>query len=190
MTVSDSLRLHPQLRQMFKEAESRHLNEDEFDLYEAVVPEFASRAEAAREVKSTDGAIVKKVIRAIYAVYPYEEKHNLAMAKCVRDVRYVTAYATLAMLMDDLGWYRDKLLIWMKTIIQSFEYPDILPGKKRLNQHRPEVLDHLETLKPHQRSIYECYFSIREEFRSSLSEEAFQEMEPYLQITIDILAHD
>lgn len=188
-TVS-SLRTHPQLQALFKSAESRHFNDEDLRVYLSVVPEFADRADASREVKNVDGGVVKKVIKRIYEIYPYEQKHALAMAKCVRDVRYVTAYATTSMLMNDPDWFGDKLLIWMKTIIQSFRYPDIPEGTTQRYHDDADVLAHLETLQSHQRSIYETYFAVRSEILNAVSDRSHQLMDPYLQLPIDILAHD
>jgi hypothetical protein len=190
MNQTDSLRRHPQLKALFKDAESRHFNDAEFDLYLSIYPEGHARVAAAREVKAVDGQIIKKVITCIYEIYPYEQKHQLAVAKCIRDVRYVSAYATGCMLMGDLQWFEDKLLLWMKTIIQSFGYPDIPPGTTKRYFSDPEILAHIATLKPNQRSIYETYRGILEEFRANLSPAAFAEMQPYLQRAIDVLAHD
>lgn len=189
-TVETSLREHPQLKTLFAEIESRHPKDDEFETYLSVVPENEDRVAAAQEVKKVDGSIVKKIITQVYEVYPYEQKHQLALAKCIRDVRYVTAYATLAMLMDDEDWFRDKLLLWMKTIIQSFRYPDIPAGTTRRVHDEPEVLEHLQTLQSHQRSIYETYYGVLKEMRNNLSPEAFALMRPHLQLAVDILAHD
>ncbi|MCC5840780.1 MAG: hypothetical protein JJT96_11695 [Opitutales bacterium] len=189
-TTHQTYRHHPQLQALFKTAESRHLNDEEMRTYLSVVPDETARAQAAREVKNVDGGVVKKTIKGIYEIYPYEQKHALAMAKCVRDVRYVTAYATMAMLMDDPDWFRDKLLVWMKTIIQSFRYPDIPEGTTRRLHSDPEILAHLETLQPHQRSIYETYMSVKREIMASISETSAEIMEPFLQLPVDILAHD
>jgi hypothetical protein len=77
----------------------------------------------------------------------------------------------------------------MKTIIQSFGYPDIAKGEKPYFEDT-EVVEHLGTLKSHQKSIYETYYAIREEMRSNLSEEAYNEIEPYITVALDVLAHD
>jgi hypothetical protein len=182
------LRLHPELADLFKRAESRHLTDDELDAYLAAVPEHAPRAEAAKALRAADAAAVRKVITELYQVYPYEQHHQLAMPKCIRDVRYVSAYAAHAMLLGDADWFRDKLLVWMKTILQSFEYPDS-PNNKRLNPE-PEVRATLERLRPHQRSIYECYYRLKTELRRALPAPAYTELEPYLQLPVDVLSRD
>jgi hypothetical protein len=188
-TTIQSLRKHPQLHSLFKEAESRFLNEEELEFYLAEYPEGSAPAKASGEIKAIANQITKKVITRIYEIYPFESNHELAMPKCTRDVRYVIAYATLAMLMQDIDWFRDKLLIWMKTIIQSFGYPDIAKGEKPYFEDT-EVVEHLGTLKSHHKSIYETYYAIREDMRSNLSEEAYNEIEPYITVALDVLAHD
>jgi hypothetical protein len=188
MTIQ-SIRKHPQLHSLFKEAESRFLTEDELSFYLAEHPEGQAAANASKEVKAITNQITKKVITRIYEIYPYEANHQLAMPKCTRDVRYVIAYATLAMLMQDLNWFRDKLLIWMKTILQSFRYPDMSPGGTRYHDN-PEVLQHLESLQSHQRSIYETYYAIRCEMKDNLSPESYEAIEPFISLAIEILAHD
>jgi len=185
-----TLRQHPDLAELFKRAESRHLTDDELDAYLAVVPEHAARADASRALRTHDAAAVRKVITELYQLYPYALHHQLAMPKCIRDVRYVSAYAAHSMLLGDADWFRDKLLLWMKTILQSFEYPDIPAGTtKRLNPE-PEVRAVLERLKPHQRSIYECYYRLKSELRRSLPPAAFTELDLYLQLPVDVLSHD
>lgn len=189
-TSHDTLRLHPELTDLFARAESRHLTDDEFELFLAVAGEHAERVTAAQEVKAHDAQIVRNIITDLYAIYPYAQNHNLAMPKCIRDVRYVTAYATLAMLMGDPQWFADKLLIWMKTILQSFEYPDIPAGTSRRLNPEPEVRTMLTNLKPNQRSIFECYYRLKSDLKKTLSPAAFNEMETYLQLPIDILSND
>lgn len=188
-TKIKSLRKHPQLQSLFKEAESRFLGEEEIAFYLSEHPEGQVAAKASDEIKAIANQITKKVITRIYEIYPYEVNHELAMPKCTRDVRYVIAYATLAMLMEDMDWFRDKLLIWMKTIIQSFGYPDVPAGATRYHQN-PEVLEHLDSLKSNQRSIYETYCAIREELRDNLSTPSYEAIEPFISLAIEILAHD
>lgn len=187
---SAALRLHPDLADLFKRAESRHLTDDELDAYLSIVPEHAARVEAAKALRNNDAAAVRKTITELYQIYPYEKHHQLAMPKCIRDVRYVSAYAAHSMLMGDADWFRDKLLIWLKTILQSFDYPDIPAGSTRRLNPEPEALSVIQRLKPHQRSIFECYYRLKTELRRSLPPAAYSELEPYLQLPVEVLSHD
>jgi Phycobilisome protein len=190
MSSAAALRTQPDLADLFKRAESRHLTDDELDAYLALVPEHSARAAAAKSLRETDAAAVRKTITELYQIYPYEQHHQLAMPKCIRDVRYVSAYASHAMLLGDADWFRDKLLLWMKTILQSFEYPDIPAGSTRRLNPEPEARAALEKLKPHQRSIYECYYRLKTELRRALPPAAYTELEPYLQLPVDVLSQD
>ncbi|MEM7789856.1 MAG: hypothetical protein AAF546_00510 [Verrucomicrobiota bacterium] len=189
-TQISSLRTHPELKTLFKEAEGRFLNEDELDVYLSVAENGESKAEASREVKSIANQVIKKVLTRIFELYPYATQHNLAMGKCIRDMRYVLAYGTNCMLAEDPDWYRDKLLVWMKTIIQSFDFPDIAEGTTERYFNDPETVEHVLTLTQGQRSIYETYKGILEEMRANLSEATFSEMEHYLNLSLEILSHD
>lgn len=187
--VAKSFRKHPELAAIFRAAESRQLTEQELEEYYRVLPNELSRTTAAREIKAIETSTVQVVINEIFALYPYEEHHAAAMGKCARDVRYVSAYATLAMLMNDPQWLNDKLLIWMKTILQAFEFPE--------QTHKPKVSfnlssnnNKLDEYKPHQRSIYDTYVRLKQQYSRTLSAASYELIEPYLQQAIDVLPTD
>lgn len=185
-----SLRRHPQLAALFKAAESRHLTEQELAEYCAIVPEYTVRATAAREVAAIEQSVVQEVIDEIFAVYPYEKHHAAAAAKCPRDVRYVSAYATLSMLMNDPAWFDDKLLLWLKTILQAFEFPDRTSEKRKVLFGSSGDDKRLDNLKPMQRSIHETYSKLRQRYQERLSPDAYRLLESYLQQAIDVLSAD
>lgn len=191
MSETESLRHHPELEALFKAAESRHLTEQELEEYYRICPQEVNRVSAAREIAAFEPNLVQKVITEIYLVYPYEQNHQMATAKCVRDVRYVSAYATLAMLMKDPQWFNDKLLIWLKTILQAFEFPERTQRKKVLfgaTADKEEGKE--EKLQAKQRSIYETYNKLKQAYRESLNPTSFSLIEPYLQQAIDVLSSD
>ncbi len=189
LTSGASLRQHPRLKMIFKAAESRQLTPQELEEYQRVVPEHTDRAEAAREIAKTEQAVVQKTVEDIFAIYPFEGNHPGASPKCLRDVRYVSAYATLAMLMEDPKWLEDKLLLWLRTILLAFEFPDRAQGKKVLfgggGDHGGDGRGN--ELSPPQRSIYDTYVRLRENYREVLTPNTYQLMEPYLQQAVDIL---
>lgn len=186
-TLTDNLRHQPELKSLFKTMEGRDPKDEELALYRQIVPDYAHRAAAATAVREVEGPIVRKVIKAIFAAYPYEKHHQMATAKAIRDVRYVCSYGILSMLMGDVDWYRDKLLIWMKTIIQSFEYPNLDQGKETLFKSERA---HVQSLKPGQKSIYECYYMLDREMEAALEPAHYREIEPFLKTAIQVLAHD
>ncbi|MGF1525817.1 MAG: hypothetical protein ACFCBW_03360 [Candidatus Competibacterales bacterium] len=186
---SASLRHLPALKELFRAAENRQFTVAELDEYLQAAPHAKGRAAAAREIGAVEEEVVEAVVREIFALYPYEQRHNYSTAKCIRDVRSVSAYATLAMLMDDPDWFRDKLLLWLRTILQAFEFPDRLEKRRRAlfsNTPNQGKLDHLT---PGQRSIFETYTKLKLHYRERLSSEAFALFEPFLQQAVDTLSH-
>lgn len=110
---------HPELANMFRQAEGKYFTDAEFAKLESLYPNLKAHIEAAKDVRAKETGIVGRSVKEIYTMYPYEQHHEHATAKCVRDARYVLSYATLSMLIEDPRWFEDKLLIWMKTILQA-----------------------------------------------------------------------
>lgn len=188
MTATATLRHDPNLQEFFLACQDRFPEDDELEVFSGTYPELSARAAAAREVREVEGPIIRKVIKRLFETYPYEKFHDMAVVKSQRDVRLVVTYAVVCMLMGDSHWFAYKLLYWFRTILQSFEFPDALPGKSRCCPE-PENLAVLQKLKPHQRSIFECYVMLREEMRKALTPESFAEIEPYLDQAVEILSN-
>jgi Phycobilisome protein len=182
-----SLRKHPELSALFKSAENRHFTNEEFSEYERVLPDSGDRARAAREIAACEQAVVERVVGEIFTVYPYEKNHAHPHAKCMRDIRSVSAYATLSMLMNDPHWFRDKLLLWLRTILQSFHFPDreVVQRKALFGAAAGTSMDQYM---PNQRSIYETYVKLKNNYREKLSTESFALIEPFLDQAINTLA--
>ena len=192
--VSSSLRKHPQLQGLFKAAESRQLSTTELKQYNEIVPDHAVRAKAAAEVAKVESAVVQKTVKEIFVLYPYEQVHDRAPEKCIRDVTYVSAYATQTMLMNDPQWFEDKLLLWLKTILQAFSFPTRSDKVKKsmFGLRSVETLDDItsvaDTLPTHIGSIYATYTRLKQNYKQVLSPEAFALMDGPLQQAIDILS--
>ncbi len=188
MSTNASVRHHPQLKQLFIAAESRHLDSQEFELYSRTLPGNANRVKAAQEIKLIQAEVVDAVIKEVFTMYPFMDNHELADGKCYRDVNYVAAYITLAMLMDDPEWLRDKFLIWFKTILQAFCFPQ-RDKQAAIPAYRLVTLeaDKLPTMRS---SIHETYSRLKRHFHEKLSSETYTLIEPLLQMACDILASE
>jgi hypothetical protein len=199
------LRDNPEMTELLRIAESRHLTEEEFAHYLRLAPEFAERVEAAREIAAAELTVVTNTVKQVFFLYPYPKYHEFAKDKAIRDVSYVSAYAIQSMLMDDPDWYRDKLLIWLKTILGAFSYPareerkveatsnflktDAFRDPNRLPH--PEITEHADTMSiKGKRSIYETYARLIVNYEQVLSPKAFALLKPHLQLALDILASD
>jgi Phycobilisome protein len=190
MSTNVSIRNHPQLKQMFIESESRHLDNSELKLYCTTLPEHINRAKAAHEIKLVQAEVVDLTVKEIFAMYPFLTHHELADGKAHRDINYVSTYVTTAMLMDDPEWLRDKFLIWLKTILQAFSFPE---RNKEVNlpTHRSVTLEADKMPQVLGRSaIYETYARLKRNFHQKVSPETYTLIEPLLQMSCDILASE
>jgi hypothetical protein len=167
--VKAKLRDDGRIKRLFQAAESRHLTADEYSKYLSYAPHANERSAAAREIENIQLDVVAKTIG------------------------YVSVYATHSMLLDDPDWFRDKLLIWLKTILQSFSYPareDTNSASAKPLPH-PEITEHADSLKVKgQRSIYETYSRLIVNYQEVLSPQTFNLIRPHLQLAVDILSSD
>lgn len=84
--------------------------------------------------------------------------------KCYRDVSTVYRHCVFAMLCDDLPMLENKLLIWLRTILQSLSFPG-------------------ET-----ESISATYTLLRKEVNRQLSKEDAALLDPFFQATAEVLS--
>lgn len=189
-TTAASARIHPKLKGLFKEAEGRHFNDTELDAILEIYPDLEKEVKAAKAVREVEKKVVKKVVREVFSQYDYEKHHEFALAKCPRDVRYVVAYATHAMLARDHKWFDDKILIWLKTILQSFQFPKRNSSASKALFADNELEKNLERLPQKFTSTFHCYYRIRQEMSRALKDDDFEQMEPYLTQALNTLTEE
>jgi|AFSR01.1.fsa_nt_gi hypothetical protein len=184
---------HPELANMFRQAEGKYFTDAEFAKLESLYPNLKTHIEAAKDVRAKETGIVGRSVKEIYTMYPYEQYHEHATAKCVRDARYVLSYATLAMLADDPQWFENKLLIWMKTILQAFDFPDTGQTeamREAFSRIDPALAAKLKSFKGKVRSIYHMYYLVKRECQQELQPTSFRLMSPYLDLAMNVLSED
>jgi hypothetical protein len=180
---------HPELKDIFRQDEGKYLTDQELARLVAVYPNLAPQAEAAKDVRSKETGIIGRAVKDTFAIYPYEKHHDHATAKAVRDGRYVLAYGTMAMLIGDVRWYEDKFLIWTKTILQAFEFPDMPKGADPASFGiDPAMAAKLKEFEAKAKSIYHMYWFVKEECRKELQPAHFQLMTPYLDVAMNVLS--
>ena len=135
--------------------------------------------------------VVKRTVVDIMQLYPYQEFHLRAPEKCLRDVRYISIYATHTMLMNDTQWFKDKLLVWFRTILLAFEYPGIDAGdpskRKDVRNAHPDLTAVATELPDKAQSIYDCYARLRRNYEAVLTPESWALMDEPLQLALDVL---
>lgn len=94
------------------------------------------------------------------------------------------------MVARDPKWYHDKLLLWLKTILQAFEFPE----RKSVSSgtiFSDDVLESkLEQLTTKNKSIYHCYYRLDQEFEKELGPELAPHFCPYIQQALNILTEE
>lgn len=156
--------------------------------YARAFPELAPRAAAAKAVREHT-KVAREVVDRILDVYPLKESFALYHEKCVRDIVTVLRYTALGMLLNDEEWMRQKFLIWYKTIVQSFRFPDRRPAKRRVLTD-PAMVEECERLKPWQRCVFETYAFTDVKLREAIPADVYREFAPFMKLTVHTLSHD
>jgi hypothetical protein len=172
---------------MFRSSESRHFNDEELAAIESEHPELKPEIAAARAVREVDVAAIGRVVKEVFSQYPYDQHHDHANPKCIRDVRYVVAYSCHAMIARDPRWLEDKLLIWLKTILQAFDFPDRMKSSAGVLFADKVMEEKLKTLPPKTKSIFHTYYRLRQEICKAVGPEHAALFSPYLEQAVLIL---
>lgn len=180
-------RKHPELASVFQLREGRHLSDEDLDLVLRFYPQLSLEVETARAIRECASGVVKRVVQEIFAQYPYEQMHENALAKCPRDIGYVVAYAVQAMLSADPEWFDNKVLVWLKTILQSFDFPERTKSSAQALFSDPELEEHLRRLPKRSRSTFHTYYRLKQEMEQELYPEQADCIAPFLQQALDTL---
>jgi hypothetical protein len=181
------VRKDPEIAQIFKGAEARDFTADELNAIVRARPDRKAAVEAARAVYEVDGPIIERVVHEVLAQYPFEINHREPHVKVPRDVTYMIQYCVASMVADEGQVLKDRLLIWAKTILQSFDFPPRRddPSTHILGDDTLEAT--LRELPAKTQSLYYCYYRVRQEMRAALPPQYFSLIEPYLTMTLTTL---
>jgi hypothetical protein len=177
-----------ELERIFKDAEARHFTSEELSTYRRLLPEHSARADAAEAAYAVEGDVVTESIDSIFEAYPYAENHKIAPEKCARDVTNVSTYAIQAMLMDDNQWYKNKLLYWLKTILQSFDFPARNRPKETVLFGSNQDAEKINDLPAGRQSLYETYLLLDRNYQQALDDRHYQLLKPHIEIARDTLS--
>lgn len=188
---SKSLRKHPLLKELFQRAEGRHWNDEELGLYARSAPTCAQRAQVARAIAGCESAVVEKTVSEIFAIYAFTTHHEMAEIKAPRDITQVSIYATTAMLMNDHDWFRDRVLLWLRSMLQAF----LFPKREAVNQRtlfggRTAASNPAIGMPQRKQAIFETYRVLKRNYEQALDPQHFALFEPFLQQVIDTLSAD
>jgi hypothetical protein len=183
-----SLRRIDVIRDLMRSAEGRALSEDEIRIYLSAAPEQGRRVDAYRDLLVHQDAVVEKTVLYIFSNYPFAKFKPESEIKCPRDVGLVATYAGHAMLMNDPDWYRDKLLLWLRTMLQSFYFPRRVAAERKTLFGTQSTDAAIERVPQRVQAIRETYTTLRSNFEAVLKPASFELLGPYLQQAADTLS--
>lgn len=114
---------------MLHSADSRYLTPDEEQRVLAYAQSLPQRMAAARLIERREKELVANALEQLRRKYPnYERHHEKAWEKGQRDMELVLRYCVQGMLLDDPDLGTEKLFVWLRTILASF---NMTPGFMR-----------------------------------------------------------
>ena len=155
--------MYSRLLKIVDSTDSRFLNAEE----QAAVLQYAAsipaRIEASKHAERIEGEAVRVTIQHIRRRYPkFEAYHQRGWDKGARDLQLIFRYAVQAMILDDPEVAEEKLYIWIRTVLSSF---NITPGFVR-----------------------DSYTIFRDVLREQLPANAYSLLEPHLNHAIQVLS--
>jgi hypothetical protein len=80
------------------------------------------RLQALREIEAKEAVLAQAAAQWMLQNYPNMRAYPDAESKTIRDVVYILRHCAQAMLRNDTLFLRNKLLYWLKTILDSFGF--------------------------------------------------------------------
>jgi Phycobilisome protein len=102
------------------DADGRYWNNQELSVLEQYVQGYANRVTAYEHLREKGEALVTISLRKLAQVYPeLVQRHG---AFCKSDMTAVLRYAALSMLRDDEIFFKEKVLIWLDTVLLAHRH--------------------------------------------------------------------
>lgn len=182
-----TLRKHPALQPMLDAQQGKFLTDANLALVQQHYPQLSELITAVREVRDHAPAVIETVVvRETCEEYPWESV-GLHKEKGSRDTTTILAFATMAMLFEDPQWFDNRVLIWFKTMLQSFDFPD---KTRVIAVLSPELEARRKKLPSKVRAIFQNYSRLRQEFERCLTPASFELFDPYLEQIINTLTEN
>ncbi|NJO48990.1 MAG: phycobilisome protein [Leptolyngbyaceae cyanobacterium RM2_2_4] len=111
-----------QLERLSLDIDGRYAADDELQFVNDYVQSFYLRVETYQKLQVAESTIVQQVQAQMRAIAPELLKNGNEdlSAKWKRDTIRVLRYSAVAMLLNDPDSLRDRLLVWMQTIMRAF----------------------------------------------------------------------
>lgn len=144
---------------MFSDAEGRYLASEEIDQISDYVASLDRRIAAMQAVQAAEQRILDDALERTFQQLPKTKSYGGEFRdKASRDVGLVLRYCTMAMVRDDEKLLKDKLLYWLRTILQSFfsrKYMDVTYRELASSCERHLDQAHVQLLAPYLKLTHE-----------------------------------
>lgn len=132
--------MNTQLQSIFSDAEGRYLQNEEIRALAAYTSTLKERVETMQLLEKKEAAIVKETLDIVFEKHPdLTSRYFRTRENCTRDVTLVLRFCAMAMVRDDVDYLKEKLLYWLRTILQAFEFGAILDSTYRTLAIRVEA---------------------------------------------------
>ncbi len=158
-----NLLTHELLDAIRKSEPGRYLTAEEHARLREEAPFLIPRLNAMRAVEAAQKDILKATVEPVLKKYRFADKVQHGPDKCFRDVGSTLRHCAFAMVCDDVQMLKDKLLYWLRTILQAVHFPGGLAP------------------------IEMTYTLLYRETIKRLDPESAKLMEPFLKATMEVL---
>ncbi|MEN9240054.1 MAG: hypothetical protein Q6J68_04790 [Thermostichales cyanobacterium SZTDM-1c_bins_54] len=107
----------------YPQVEGRYLSSWELSALQSYVQDLPHRLMLYQGMVKKEKALIDAVMAKFQPTLPnLTQQHGpLAWQRCRRDLTLVWRYCTMAFLLNDEDYLRDKLLYWLETILKAYK---------------------------------------------------------------------
>ncbi|MBD2089554.1 hypothetical protein H6F67_06775 [Microcoleus sp. FACHB-1515] len=141
--------MHPQLTQLFDEAENRYLKPDEIGSIHQYITSLPERLDAYRSLRDQELDLMQRVADQLQRDFPSTSIDTLA--RSLKHALLLLRASAMAMLLDDEIYLQRRLLHWLTPTMQVYQTQAIDTSLYRsLNQQLQQTLtpQQMQRLKP------------------------------------------
>ena len=157
--------MHPQLEEIFDDAESRYLKQDELQVLGQYVDSLPIRLNAYRTLRDRELEVMQPVADQLQAQLPNEKIENLERA--IKTAMLTLRYCAMGLLLNDQSFVQDRLASWLGGTMRLYNIQSINTVLYRLvHQYLSQVLS------PQELNLLTPYLTLAETLMREQSLEA------------------
>ena len=110
--------MHPQIDQIFDNAETRYLKPEELQCVTQYVESLPERLEIYRQLRDRELEMMQAVADQLQAQMPQEKQDNLE--RCIKNALLMLRHCSMAMLLNDESLVKDRFLSWVSQGVKVY----------------------------------------------------------------------